>query len=289
MRAGIGRVGVWATLQQWPGDGAEQGEVAAELEELGFGAVWLGNGPAILDVAASLLAATRRIAVATGIANIWVHEASAVATRAAALARGHPGRFVLGLGSGPRGSDPPEVSPHEKMVGYLDELDRAGIPARDRVLAALGPRALALAAARSAGAHPFLVTPEHTREAREILGAGPLLAPEQRFVLESDPVTARAIARQDLAFYLPKRGYARTLLRLGFAEDDLARGGSDRLVDALVPWGDLDTVLVRVDEHLQAGADHVALQPLTPDTHFRSPLRRLPREEYRRIGEALGQ
>ncbi len=180
------------------------------------------------------------------------------------------------------------MSPYRELTQYLDHLDAAGVPADARILAAVGPRMLALSAARSRGAHPFLITPEHTASARTALGQGPLLAPEQKVVLEADPSTARAIARQALEFYLSKRGYATNLRRLGFSEDDLADGGSDRLVDATVAWGDADTVLARIAEHHQAGADHVAIQLLTWETD--SPdrtQRRLPRAEYRRLAEAL--
>lgn len=288
MTADLGQVGVWAPLQLWLQEPARLPDTAAELEELGFGTVWVANGPGMLDVVASMLDGTRQMAVATGIVNIWTHPADAVAVRHAELATVHPGRLLLGLGNGPRTGEQWGLSPYRRMTAYLDDLDAAGLPADERVLGAVGPRMLALAGARSRGAHPFLSTPEHTRLARSVLGDGPLLAPEQKVVLETDPATARAVARQALAFYLGKRGYSANLLRLGFSADELAGGGSDRLVDSVVAWGDVHTVLARVAEHLAAGADHVALQPLTADTDSPVPeRRRLPLEQYRLLAAAL--
>jgi probable F420-dependent oxidoreductase len=289
MTVDLGRVGLWVPLRLWIRQGARLPEIAAEVDELGFGAIWLGNGPAIMEVGGSLLAATQRIAVATGIVNIWTHpSAAAIAREYRRLATAHPDRLLLGLGNGPREAGQWRLSPYDRMTAYLDELDASGEPAGDRVLAAVGPRMLALAAARSAGAHPFLTTPEHTRQARAVLGAGPLLAPELKVVLAADPATARATARQALRFYLGKRGYSANLRRMGFTEEDLTGGGSDRLVDAVVARGDVDDVLRRIDEYHQAGADHVALQVLTGDTDSPDPDRqRLPCEQYRRLAEAL--
>jgi probable F420-dependent oxidoreductase len=283
----IGRIGTWSPLALWGNEPDGGAAAAAELEELGYGAIWLGNGPTILDTVATLLAATDRITVATGVLNVWAHEAEHVAGRFAGLATAHPHRVLLGLGSGPRDATQTRSSAYRKMTGYLDELDALGIPAGQRVLGALGPQTLTLAAARSAGAHPFLTTPEHTRDARHRLGPGALLAVEQRFVLDTDAMTAREIARDDLEFYLPKPGYRRTLQQLGFTDEDFLGGGSDRLVDALVVHGDADAVLARVQAHLAAGADHVAVQPLTPDTHIASANRMLPREQFRLLAAAL--
>jgi probable F420-dependent oxidoreductase len=289
MTVDLGRVGLWVPLRLWVREGVRLPETASELDELGYGAIWLGNGPTIMHIAESLLSATRRITVATGIVNIWAHpSAAAIAASYRQLATTHPDRLLLGLGNGPREDRQWRLSPYERLVAYLDELDASGVPASDRVLAAVGPRMLALAAARSAGAHPFLTTPEHTQQARAALGAGPLLAPELKVVLHADAATARATARQALAFYLDKRGYSTNLRRLGFTEEDLASGGSDRLIDAVVAWGDVDTVLSRIDEYHQAGADHVAVQVLTEDTDSLDPDRqRLPHEQYRRLAEAL--
>lgn len=285
---GLGAVGIWAPSTLWAREGDGLAEAVAEMEELGFEAVWLGNGPDMLQLASTALRASDELTVATGIVNIWVHAAADVAEAYHRMEKQHPGRLLLGLGNGPREAAHWSLSPYRELIKYLDHLDAAGVPTDRRVLAAVGPRMLELSAARSRGAHPFLITPEHTAAARTALGDGPLLAPEQKVVLESDPSTARAIARQALDFYLGKRGYATNLRRLGFTDDDLARGGSDRLIDATVAWGDLDTVQARIAEHHQAGADHVAIQLLTwqTDTPDRSG-RRLPRKGYRRLAEAL--
>lgn len=272
----LGRIGLWAPLALWVREGERIAEAAAELDELGFGAIWLGNGPTIMDVASSILDSTRRITVATGIVNLWVHPAESVAARYAEIATCHRDRFLLGLGNGPRQPDQWRQSPYQRMVDYLDRLDT--VPASARVIGANGPRMLALAADRGRGAHPFLTTPEHTRQARDILGPEPLLAPELKVVLEPDPGLGRAIARQNLDFYLSKRGYAGTLRRLGFTDADLAGGGSDRLIDAVAPFG--PAALARIHEHRQAGADHVAVHPLTADG-------RLPRARYRQLADAL--
>jgi probable F420-dependent oxidoreductase len=191
----IGRVGVWAPYRLLAAD--EGRAAAAELDKLGYGTIWIGNGQSMMELAASLLAATHRITVATGVLNIRRNPLAAEAAPSwyARLAAGYPARFLLGLGSG--WAPGAEVSPYRDMVSCLDRLDAAQppVPASGRVLAALGPRMFALAAARSAGAHPFLTTPEHTRWAREHLGAGALLVPEQKVLLETDPGTARRIAR----------------------------------------------------------------------------------------------
>ncbi|MEU8786931.1 LLM class F420-dependent oxidoreductase [Streptomyces sp. NPDC048637] len=270
----IGRVGVWhGGLGRVPAAAARQ--AAAEIEQLGYGALWFGEAAATEAVsqAALLLGATERITVATGIANIWVRDASAMNAAAQTLAEAYDGRFLLGLGA----SHAPLVAlrghtyakPLAAMRDYLDALDAAPYegpvadPAPARVLAALGPKMLELARDRAAGAHPYFVTPEHTARAREILGTGPLLAPEQAVLLESDPATARSLAREHhVSFYLQLPNYTGSLRRLGFGDDDFAGGGSDRLVDAIVAWGDVDAVRRRVQEHHDAGADHVAIQPL---------------------------
>jgi probable F420-dependent oxidoreductase len=259
----VGRLGVWIaprTLDEPDGLPA----AAAELARLGYGALWLGGSPGHdLAVPESLLAATERLIVATGVARIWDGPPAALAARHRELNTRYGGRFLLGLGvsHGPAVAD--YSHPYRRMVRFLDDLDAAGVPAGERVLAALGPRMLALAGERALGAHPYLVTPEHTARARAALGAGPLLAPEQKVVLATDPAAARRIARAALATYLRLPNYVNSLLRLGFTDDDVAGGGSDRLVDALVAWGDAETVAARLDEHHAAGADHVAVQVLT--------------------------
>ena len=280
---GPGGLATWSPLALWQAEPDRGRAAAAELEQLGYGTIWLGNGPAVLDVAEELLAATLAVTVATGILNVWTHpDPALVAARARVLNQRYPGRFLLGLGSGPRNPEQAAKSAYQNLDGYLDRLDQAGLGSRQRVLGSLGPRMLTLAADRAAGALPLLTTPGHTKLARRLLGPGPLLAVEQGTVLDADPARARATARLDLAFYLPKASYRRTLRRLGFTEDDLGGGGSDRLVDALVPHG-LPSIGTRIREHLAAGADQVAVQPLTPRTHAESRVRALPREEFRRL------
>lgn len=277
-----GRIGIW-TAHVWDERGAAR-EAASELEQLGYGALWFPNRPATFELARDLLDATSRITIATGIASIWAHPAEEVAATHHALTQAYPNRFVLGLGVSHahlvnRGQPDRYERPFEHMRAYLDALDAAPnpVPAEERVLAALGPRMLGLARERSAGAHPYLVTVDHTRRAREILGAGPILAPEQAVVLETDPDRARAIAREHLAIYLRAPNYTNSWLRLGFTSDDLTNGGSDRLVDALVAWGGIDTIRERVAQHLLAGADHVCLQLLTADRGA------MPRSEWQTL------
>ena len=198
-----------------------------------------------------------------------------------------PGRFLLGLGVS---HEPPVTNsgqvyerPLAKMRAYLDALDSADtpVPADERMLAALGPRMLELARDRSAGAHPYLVTPDHTATAREVLGRGPLLATEVMVVLDDDPAGARAVARQHLSRYMVLPNYTNNFLRHGFTEDDLLDGGSDRLVDSVIPWGALDTIAARIGEHHDAGADHVCVQVLQADAAA------LPRDAWRRLAEAV--
>jgi probable F420-dependent oxidoreductase len=275
----LGRVGIW-NIGLRSEDPAAQGEIAeaaAELEDLGYGTIWLGGSPGVRH-AAPLLEATSRIVVATGILSIWDYEAADVAAQHAALAKDHPGRFLLGLGvsHGPLVGDNYR-RPYGAMVDYLGELDAAGAAQSERVLAALGPKMLAAARDRAAGAHPYLVTPEHTRTAREILGSDPHLAPEIKVVLETDPQRARETARGHLATYLRLPNYTGNLLRLGFEEDDLRDGGSDRLVDTLFACGDVDAVRERMAAHHTAGADHVALQVITTDRMA------LPRRAWREL------
>ncbi|MET7382502.1 LLM class F420-dependent oxidoreductase [Streptomyces sp. NPDC005526] len=280
----VGRYGVWSVglRSENPARRGEIEEAAAELESLGYGTVWLGGSSAPAN-AAPLLAATSRLAVGTSIQSIWQHDAETSAAGFAELEAAHPGRFVLGLGVSHAKLAEQYRRPYSAMVGYLDELDRAGVPAERRVLAALGPRMLELSRDRAAGAIPYLVTPEHTARAREILGEAPLLAPEFKVVLESDPTRAREVARAYLAMYLALPNYTDNFLRLGFTEDDLLDGGSDRLVDAVFAWGDDGRVRDRVEEFRAAGADHVALQVVT-DTTDRDAL---PRDEWRRLASLL--
>ena len=285
----IGRIGVWLGSLSLRA-ASEEREAARELEQLGYRALWMGEGVGTRESftqAATLLAWTTRIVVATGISNIYARDPMAMANGARALADAYPDRFLLGLGV----SHAPSVaerghryaSPIGAMRTYLDEMDAAPYrpvaPARAprRVLAALGPRMLELAAERAWGAHPYFTPVEHTAFARKTLGEGPLLAPEQGFLLDSDPADARAAARAHMGYYLALANYRNNLLRLGFSEEDVAGDGSDRLVDAIVAWGDVDSVTARVKAHLDAGADHVCVQALGSD----------PLEELRRVAPSL--
>ncbi len=248
------------------------------LESLGYGTVWEGGSPpADLGYVEQLLDATSTVKIATGIVNVWTAPAAEVARSYHRIEAAHPGRFLLGVGVGHPEAISTYHSPYETLVNYLDVLDAEGVPAGRRVLAALGPRVLRLAAARTAGAHPYLVTPEHTRLAREILGPGQLLAPEQRVVLEADPAAARAVGRPSVVKpYLSLTNYTTNLRRLGFTEQDVAGEGSDRLIDALVVYGDDAEIRRRFEEHHQAGADHVAVNLIPgPGTDLDAGFRRL--------------
>lgn len=293
MTIDIGAIGVWTPSTAWQVDEAVRAETAAELDELGYGALWLGGSAGDLRLPQALLDATRRLVVATGIINVWTEPASVVSAAYHQVSAVHPDRLLLGFGSShartveaPAGGRPGQRyhRPLARLARYLDELDaqQPAVPRDRRVLAALGPRALALAAQRTAGAHPYLVTPEHTRAAREIMGPTALLAPEQKVVLDSDPATARAIARSAVELYLQLPNYTRNLLRSGFTEQDISGAGSDRLVDALVAWGEPETVSARVREHLDAGADHVSVQVFTASK------RKLARPQWRALAEPLG-
>ncbi|MER6158632.1 LLM class F420-dependent oxidoreductase [Streptomyces sp. NPDC001868] len=279
----LGRYGIWSIglRTEDPARRTELAEAAAELEELGFGTAWLGGSTGVHH-AVPLLEATSRLAVATGIQSIWQHEAAGTAVRFAELDAAHPGRFLLGLGVSHAKLTEQYRRPYAAMVDYLDALDTAGVPADRRILAALGPKMLRLSRDRAAGTHPYLVTPEHTAEAREALGEGPLLAPELKLILDTDADRARTLARAHLAFYLTLPNYTNTFLRLGFTESDLTDGGSDRLIDAVYAWGDDDRIRSRVDEFHTAGADHVALQVIDgrPDDV-------LPRKAWRRVAEMV--
>ncbi|MYW16871.1 TIGR03620 family F420-dependent LLM class oxidoreductase [Streptomyces sp. SID2955] len=279
----VGRYGIWSVelRSEEPDRRGELDEAAAELEELGYGAVWLG-GNSTVDHAAPLIGATRRIAVGTSIQSVWQQDADTTAAGFTEVEAAHPGRFVLGLGvsHGPLVKD--YRRPYAAMTEYLDALDTAGVPAERRVLAALGPRMLGLSRDRAGGAIPYLVTPEHTARAREILGDRPLLAPEFKVVLEPDPARARETARAYLARYLQLPNYTGNFLRLGFTEDDIADGGSDRLLDAVFAWGDESRIRERVMAFHEAGADHVALQVVTANAGAA-----LPRKEWRALASLL--
>ena len=289
----LGRVGVWLGNLGWASSAAER-EVAAEVEELGYGALWYSeahNGKESLSHGALLLAATRRIVIASGIANIWVRDPMAMVAGANALAEAFPDRFVLGMGV----SHPPQLAPRGHVYGkpvaamrsYLEAMDASDYtgprPADPvpRLLGALRPAMLELAAEMADGAHPYLVSVEHTRRAREILGPDQIIATEQFVLLEDDPSEARRLGRQALSWYLTLSNYTDNLRWLGFDDDDLAAGGSDALVDALVAWGDEDAIRRRVVDHLRAGADHVCVQPIGNDAGS------IGIEQLRRLAPAL--
>jgi probable F420-dependent oxidoreductase len=280
-------VGVWSNQLRY-GDAAEAADAAAELEELGFTALWIPDvGGPLFDSIGNLMASTKHSVIATGILNLWMHEPSDVAERYTSMTTKHGERLLLGIGvSHAPLIDSKEPGRYRKPLAatraYLDALDAADqpVPPANRVLAALGSKMLELAATRSRGAHPYLVTPDHTRYAREQLGDGPLLLPEQTVALTTDADEARALGTDWLRSYLALPNYANNLLRSGFTEDDLATV-SDRLFDAIIAWGDEAKVLRRVNEHLDAGADHVCVQILTDDP------RTFPREHWRRLAAAL--
>ena len=245
LKPDLGRFGVWTGGPVTP-------EQAVEIEKLGYGAVWVGGSPAAeLSFVEPILAKTSTLQVATGIVNIWSAAAKPVAESFHRIEAGYPGRFLLGVGVGHPEHTQEYRKPYDALVEYLDELDAAKVPASRRVLAALGPKVLKLSAQRSAGAHPYLTTPEHTALARELVGTSVFLAPEHKVVLSTDADEARAIGRLYTGFYLGLSNYVNNWLRLGFTEDDVAKPGSDQLIDA-----------VRLNEHLEAGADHVCIQVL---------------------------
>ncbi|MFG2536064.1 TIGR03620 family F420-dependent LLM class oxidoreductase [Streptomyces sp. NPDC048511] len=288
-RETFGRVGIWSgALHGSRTDDAGRraiAEAVAELEELKYGTLWIGGSPSVED-AAAVVAATRTVTVATGILSIWDHTAEEVAAGIAAIGAGSRGRFVLGLGVSHGPMVPQYSKPYSAMVGYLDALDAATPPVgpESRVLAALGPKMLKLATGRALGAHPYLVTAEHTAEARAALGPDALLAPELSVVLDTDTDRARTTARNMLAMYLQLPNYTDNLLRLGFSESDFDGGGSTRLLDALFALGDAGRVKARTQEYLDAGADHVALQVLTAEEGGGG----LPRAEWRELAKAFG-
>jgi probable F420-dependent oxidoreductase len=289
----LGTYGIWTgALDAQPSTVAR--ECAAEIEELGFGALWIPE-TVFRDVflhAMMLLEATSELKVATGIANRYARDALTTNAAKETLNEAHPSRFLLGLGVShghlvARVRKQEYSRPYSAMVEYLDRMESAlffapkGEPPAQMVLAALGPKMLRLAAERTAGAHPYFVPPEHTVLAREVMGSEPLLAVEQMIVLDTDPTRARATARAHMAIYLGLPNYANNLKRLGFEDSDFADGGSDRVVDAVVAWGTMDAALGRVQDHLDAGADHVCIQVLDADVSH------LPRREWGELADAL--
>jgi probable F420-dependent oxidoreductase len=289
METRLSGTGIWSSTLRY-GDAAEAAAHAAELEGLGYTALWIPDiGGDLFAAVANLLGATSTTTVATGILNVWMHTAAEAAAQHAALTTKHGPRVLCGIGISHRplidGLNSPGAyqKPVATMAAFLDGLDAAEAPLakEDRVLAALGPKMLELARTRAAGTHPYLVTPELTAKARVGVGPDGLVASEQAVVLEADRDRARAIARLHLNTYLALPNYTNNWKRQGFTDDDLADGGSDRLVDALVVWGDEATIAARVQEHRDAGADHVCIQVLTDD-----PLA-FPAEQWRVLAPAL--
>ncbi|MCR3721317.1 MULTISPECIES: LLM class F420-dependent oxidoreductase [Prauserella salsuginis group] len=275
MAVNLGKYGIWCW---W--NGVDE-ELAVEIEKLGYGAIWLGgNPPGDLAHVEKLLDATSSITVATGIVNMWTDDAPTVGASYLRIAANHPDRFLLGVGVGHPEAQQEYQKPYDKIVSYLDQLDEVGVPAEGRALAALGPKVLKLSAQRALGAHPYLTTPEHTREAREQLGRGVLLAPEQKVVLDTDAERARATARPPINNpYLGLVNYRNNLKRLGWSESDIDDGGSDALIDRLGLHGDAATVAAGVKKHIEAGADHVSIQAL--------PMKADPLPTYRALAEHL--
>ena len=262
LKPDLGRFGVWISLVG-PAMGQLSPEQAVEIERLGYGAVWVGGSTsADLSFVEPILAQTESLTVATGIVNIWWSAAKAVAESYHRIERAYPGRFVLGVGAGHPEHIEVYRKPYDALVEYLDELDRYGVPTSRRVVAALGDGVLGLAARRSAGAHPYLITPEHTAHAREVMGNTVFLAPEHKVVLCSDVEQARAIGGKTVELYLELSNYVNNWKRLGFTDADVAKPGSDQLIDAVVAHGTADQVAKRLSQHLEAGADHVAIQVL---------------------------
>ena len=284
----LGRIGVWTRT-----DGLSAGEAARfaqRVEELGYGALWIpdafGRDP--FTHAAWLFAHTKRLIIATGVVNIHLREPLAAACAQRALHEQSGGRFLLGLGvshgtmiEGLLGREYPKPLP--SMRAYLDAMDAApwwgpeleGTP--PVILAALGPAMLKFAAERTLGAHPFFAPPSNTKRSREIMGAEAWLCPEQKLLLETDPAKARERARAAMAGPLSMPNYRRNLMRAGFAEEELDGGGSDRVVDAVVAWGDLDSLVARVEEHYSAGATHVCIQAMDSEHPNRPDLDLLER------------
>lgn len=249
---------------------------ATEIEALGYGAVWVGGSPpAALSWVEPILQATTTLCVATGIVNIWSAPAQRVAESFHRIEAAYPGRFLLGIGVEHAEMISEYRKPYNALVEYLDRLDDYGVPANRRVVAALGPRVLGLSARRSAGAHPYLTTPEHTARARELIGPSAFLAPEHKVVLTTDSARARTVGRQALDMYFNLANYRNNWKRLGFTDDEVSRPGSDRLVDAVVAYGTPDAIAARLNEHLLAGADHVPIQVLTEDDNLVSALTEL--------------
>jgi probable F420-dependent oxidoreductase len=272
----LGRFGVWRSAS------LVTPQLAADIERLGFGTLWLGSSPAgDLVQAEELLDATTTLMLATSIVNMWQDQPEDVAGSFARVQRRHPGRFLLGVGAGHREATRQYARPYEKLARYIDVLQAAGVPRGSLVLAALGTKVLGLARDRAAGAIPYLVPPGHTRRARAVLGSGPLLAPEHKVVPDTDPDRARALGRTTVRPHLSMVNYTSNLRRLGWSEDDLSGDGSDKLIDALVAHGSPAEIAGQLTRHLDAGADHVCLHLITEQGTD-------PLPGYRALAPALG-
>ena len=277
LRESLGRIGTWSFALECM-TATEEREAVAEIESLGYGAIWIPEAVESREVfghASWILSNTERVVVASGIANIWARDPSAMANGWRMLSDAYPNRFVLGIGVSHPGSVARRGGSYERpysaMREYLDAMDRVSSSAPEPetaprlILAALGPKMLELAAERAHGVHPYFVPVEHTAFARQRLGPGPVLAVEQTVVLESDPSLARRVARGFALDYLQTENYARNLKRVGWTDADVAGQGSDALIDAVIAWGDVDRVALRVRQHLEAGADHVCVQVVAED------------------------
>lgn len=272
----LGRFGVWRSAS------LVTPQLAADIERLGFGTLWLGSSPAgDLVQAEELLGATTTLMLATSIVNMWQDQPEDVAGSFARVQRRHPGRFLLGVGAGHREATQQYARPYQTLARYVDVLQAEGVPRGSLVLAALGPKVLGLARDRAAGAIPYLVPPEHTRRARAVLGSGPLLAPEHKVVLDIDPDRARALGRTRVQPHLGLVNYTSNLRRLGWSEEDLSGDGSNKLIDALVAHGSPAEIAGQLTRHLDAGADHVCLHLITEEGTD-------PLPGYRALAPALG-
>jgi probable F420-dependent oxidoreductase len=279
--------GIWSAHLRF-GDPGEVSEAAAELEELGYTALWIPDaGGDVFGAVERLLQATRSAVAATGVLNLWMHSPEETADAHDRLTRTHGDRFLVGIGVSNAAlvdaiTEPGRFrKPLAAAAAFLDALDSAPTPLpRDAtVLAAISPKMLEIARIRTAGVHPFNVTPEHTALTRQALGPSALLMPEQMVIVTTDPDRAHAISRETLSYYLPFSNYTNNLRRIGFGDEDFADGGSNRLIDALVAWGSPDDIAARVREHRDAGANHVCVQVLGDPSHLR--------DEWRALAPAL--
>lgn len=275
---GLGTFGVWTSYRAIGEENA--GEAAALVADLGFGSFWLGGSPRLSSVR-PLLEADGSLTVATGIVNVWAYDPADLAREYAELSPRFGDRLLVGIGIGHPEATSDYTRPLASTRAFLDGIDAAPtpIPADRRALAALGPKMLDLCRERSRGTLTYFVPPAHTRAARDRLGDGPLIATELACVLDTDPGPARAAARRYAELYLGLGNYTRNLLRYGFSEDDIAGGGSDRLIDAIVPHGTAEEIAAVAGAHLEAGADHVCLQPVG--------VRGVPRDEWIALASAL--